>query len=182
MKKLVVVCVILCIFTVIYLLTKVPVVKNFSYTVPTPVNIVVQKCLLDNGIIVYGQKKKMIICQDKQVLYDFNVLLGSGGLGKNRRGDLKTPIGVYALGKPRQSRRLGTFIPIQYPTIDQLHKGFSGSAIGIHGPHRLIKWSDSLRFLDNSTHGCIVLEKDEQVMIVVKWLQTHKYMPILIAP
>lgn len=170
------------ILTLAYLLARVFDITNYFYTKPIHIETVVQKCLLDTGIIVYGQKKQMLICQDKQVIYDFNVLLGAGGLAKTRRGNLKTPIGVYALGKPKKSKRLGTFIPIQYPTVEQLHQGFSGSAVGIHGPRRLIKWTDSLRPFYNATHGCIVLEQDEQVTIIAKWLQTHKYTSILIAP
>lgn len=176
-------CVILTILIVAYLLIKFSNITSYFYTKPTAVESVVQRCLLDTGIVVYGQKKQMLVCQDQQVVYDFNVLLGFGGLGKTRKGDLKTPLGVYTLGKIRKSKRLGTFIPIHYPTNEQVRDGFSGSEIGIHGPRRLIKWTtNSLQPFYNATHGCIVLEQDEQVSMIVKWLQTQKYTSILITP
>ena len=51
---------------------------------------------------------------------------GAGGNGKTRTGDHRTPLGTYAFGTPRPSRLYGTFIPIDYPTPEQVATGHSG--------------------------------------------------------
>ena len=101
----------------------------------------------------------------------FGVHLGRAGTGKTRAGDGKTPIGTYPLGKPRASKRYGMFIPIGYPTAEQRKKGFTGGAIGVHGPDRRVKWLGRLNNAFDTSEGCVALAKDEGMLRIAKWMR-----------
>lgn len=104
-----------------------------------------QKCAApDARIVVDLRNHSLALCDKDAVVETFGVRLGRGGIGKIREGDGKTPVGTYALGQPRPSNRYGTFIPIGYPTEEQRRRGYTGSAVGVHGPARWLKWLGSL--------------------------------------
>ena len=116
-------------------------------------------------IVVLSQTSALYLCQDQKTLSRYSVALGRGGLGKTTEGDLKTPVGTYPLGKPRPSKEYGTFIPMGYPTAEQKLQGYTGGAIGIHGPPRYLEgqWTGYLSQLANWTQGCIALATDKYV-------------------
>ena len=80
----------------------------------------------------------MWLCQENKPVGEYKVALGKGGINKIKQGDNKTPLGEYTLGIPRPSSRFGTFIPIGYPTQEQISKGYTGGDIGVHGPYRFL--------------------------------------------
>lgn len=90
------------------------------------------------------------------------VRLGKGGVGKTSEGDGKVPLGRYELGKPRRSEKFGLFIPIAYPTAAQRALGYTGGSVGIHGPHRSVRWLGSLVNAFDTTDGCVGLATDEE--------------------
>jgi murein L,D-transpeptidase YafK len=97
---------------------------------------------------------------------------GRGGVGKTREGDGKTPIGTYGLGDPRPSNRYGTFIPIEYPTDEQKHQGFTGSAVGVHGPGRWVKWLGRLVNTFDWSDGCVGVATDGEIERIATWVRS----------
>src|SRR5512138_3184523 len=89
-----------------------------------------------DAVVVLTADRALWLCTAGTPAGRFEVALGRNGVGKRRRGDGRTPLGRYVLGAPRPSARYGTFIPIAYPTAAQASRGFTGSAVGIHGPPR----------------------------------------------
>jgi murein L,D-transpeptidase YafK len=104
----------------------------------------------------------------------YSVYLGRGGVGKRREGDGKVPLGRYKLGVPRASEKYGTFIPIGYPTDVQRKKGYTGSAVGIHGPPRAFKWLGAILRWFDTTEGCVGLATDEEIERIAAWIRKTK--------
>lgn len=96
--------------------------------------------------------------------------LGKHGVGKEREGDGKTPIGRYALGAPRRSKAYATFIPVGYPTEEQRRRGMTGGAIGVHGPDRRVRWLGALVNAFDTTDGCVGVATDDEMREIVAWL------------
>jgi murein L,D-transpeptidase YafK len=123
------------------------------------------------AIVVDVETHAMRLCEEDRVVQAYRVALGRGGVGKTRQGDGKTPIGEYSLGSPRPSARFGTFIPVGYPTPEQKEKGYTGSAIGIHGPDRRFKWLGRVTSWIDWTDGCIAVGRDEDIDSVAEWVK-----------
>lgn len=108
------------------------------------------------------------------------VRLGKGGVGKTSEGDGKVPLGRYDLGKPRRSEKFGLFIPIAYPTAAQTAKGYTGGSVGIHGPHRSVRWLGSLVNAFDTTDGCVGLATDEETAQVAAWVRKQRNLTVVI--
>ena len=128
----------------------------------------------DSRVVVQLAKHALALCQDGKAVASFDVRLGHSGTGKSRAGDGKTPVGTYPLGRPRASKRYGIFIPIGYPTADQRKQGFTGGAVGVHGPDRRVKWLGRLVNTFDTSDGCVGLAKDEEMEMIAKWVRTVK--------
>jgi murein L,D-transpeptidase YafK len=129
----------------------------------------------ETGVVIETRTHRMYLCNDGTVDRTFVVALGMRGVGKQRQGDARTPLGRYGLGPPRASQNFHIFVPVQYPTPAQARMGFTGSAIGIHGPPR--GWSltelASLVMRD-WTIGCIAVETDADIEAVAAWIRKHE--------
>jgi murein L,D-transpeptidase YafK len=101
----------------------------------------------------------------------YRVRFGFGGLGKTREGDRKTPLGTYALDAPRASAKYGTFIGLGYPTEAQRAAGYTGSAVGVHGPGRSSRWLGRVSTWFDTTDGCIALGTDEEMDALAAWVR-----------
>lgn len=92
-----------------------------------------------------------------QEVANFYVTLGQEGIGKQFRGDKKTPIGIYRIDKTLADDRLPELygvgaLTLDYPNLwDQL-KGRTGSGIWLHGTPRTTYSRAPL-----SSRGCVVL-------------------------
>ena len=123
---------------------------------------------------------RLYTCDAKITVRWYDIRLGRHGTGKTRAGDGKTPLGTYSLGKPRASKKYGTFVPVAYPTADQARRGFTGSAIGIHGPLRSVKWlGRAVNWFDTSD-GCIGLATDDDMAALVEWVRARKVRTVVI--
>jgi hypothetical protein len=112
----------------------------------------------------------LFLCAGAKEERAFGVRL-SGGTGKTREGDDKVPLGVYPLGAPRRSKSYGTFIPIGYPTPAQQRAGYTGGAVGVHGPDRRVRWLGRMTNLLDTTSGCVGIATDEEMAVIVVWLR-----------
>jgi murein L,D-transpeptidase YafK len=108
------------------------------------------------------------------------VRLGKGGVGKSKESDGKVPLGRYSLGKPRRSLKFGVFIPIAYPTPEQRAQGYTGSGVGIHGPHRSLTWLGRLVNTFDTTDGCVGLATNRETEEVARWVSHHHALTVLI--
>jgi murein L,D-transpeptidase YafK len=111
----------------------------------------------------------------------YAVAYGWGGMDKREQGDKKTPLGTYRLGNPRASKAFGTFIHVGYPTRAQRAKGMTGSAIGIHGPHRNLVWAGRLNTLLNATDGCVMVT-EEDIQAIAAWVRLKRVRKVHIEP
>lgn len=113
---------------------------------------------------------RLWLCGGATAERSYDIRLGKGGVGKTREGDGKVPLGTYGLGQPRPSVAYGTFIPIKYPTPEQRALGYTGSAVGVHGPNRELRWLGGLINLFDTTDGCVGLATDEETSAIAVWV------------
>jgi hypothetical protein len=125
-------------------------------------------------IVVLTRERALWLCRGGSPTAQFAVAIGRGGVGKRRRGDGRTPLGRYALGVPRPSARYGTFIPIAYPTPAQAARGFTGAALGIHGPPRGMDVSSHPVTALDWTLGCIATGSDEDLGAIADFVRARR--------
>jgi murein L,D-transpeptidase YafK len=128
---------------------------------------------LATGIYIQTKTNTLNICEDKQVIASYKIAIGREGIGKISRGDNKTPLGLYHLGFPRLSTRFGIFIPINYPTEQQILQGYSGANIGIHGPFILFRWLGNMNTYFNWTKGCVAVGTNKDIQTISDWVKKH---------
>jgi hypothetical protein len=125
----------------------------------------------DARVIVDTKAHALVLCERDREVAAFGVRLGRGGTGKTKEGDGKTPLGTYPLGAPRKSERFGIFIPIGYPTPEQRQRGYIGGDVGVHGPHRFVRWLGSLVNTFDSSDGCVGLATDAEIERIAAWVK-----------
>jgi murein L,D-transpeptidase YafK len=125
----------------------------------------------DAHLVVDTDAHMLWLCAAGKPERSFDVRLGAGGVGKRREGDGKVPVGVYPLGRPRRSQLYGTFVPIAYPTTAQRRAGYTGGAVGVHGPHRRARWLGRLTNVFDTTDGCVGLATDQDMAAVAAWIR-----------
>ena len=125
----------------------------------------------DARIVVDTAAHRLALCERDREVASFSVRLGRGGVGKTTEGDHKTPRGTYPLGEPRKSERYGTFIPVGYPTAEERRRGYTGGDIGIHGPHRWVRWMGSLVNSFDLSDGCVGLASDAEMARIAGWVR-----------
>jgi murein L,D-transpeptidase YafK len=112
------------------------------------------------------------------LIKDYYASYGRGGTQKEKRGDLKTPLGVYfvtdrLLDESLPKRYGSGALPINYPNIWDLRKGRTGSGIWIHGSP-----VDTYSRPPKASEGCISLTNPD--FIDLDKLINIKNTPILI--
>ncbi len=127
-----------------------------------------------HAIVVLTGERVLWLCTSGAPAARFAVALGRSGIGKHRRGDGRTPLGTYALGVPRPSVQFGTFIPISYPTPAQAAHGFTGGAVGIHGPPRGMDAPVYPVTEVDWTLGCIATGTDEEVGAIAAFVRARQ--------
>ena len=106
--------------------------------------------------------------QMKQVV-DYYVTIGRKGSGKEREGDLRTPIGVYHLVDLLPGDTLPDLygvgaLPLNYPNEWDRKNGKTGSGIWLHGVP-----SNTYIRPPKSTRGCVVLSNDAMEKLLSKY-------------
>jgi murein L,D-transpeptidase YafK len=123
------------------------------------------------SLLVRTAEHLLFRCEGGRAVARYPVALGRGGVGKLKEGDGRTPLGTYPLGAPRPSAKFGTFIPVAYPTPEQRKRGFTGGAVGVHGPSAKLAWLAELDRLIDWTQGCIALATRAQIDEVAAWVK-----------
>jgi murein L,D-transpeptidase YafK len=129
-------------------------------------------CSSSSGAVVVVETKKhtLTLCKSGRVVQSFGVRLGKHGTGKSREGDGKTPLGRYPLGGAVPSADYGLFLPIGYPTPEQRKLGYTGSAVGVHGPARRVRWLGSWVNAFDLTDGCVGIATDDEMKVVAEFV------------
>lgn len=125
-------------------------------------------------VFVDTDARVLLACEEGQIAHAYRVRIGSAGVGKTREGDRRTPLGVYPLVAPRDSERFGTFVLVGYPTAEQVSLGYTGSAIGVHGPPRHLRILGPYLNAIDSTAGCIGIATDAQMDELRAWIEAHE--------
>ena len=147
-----------------------------TFATPAPARADVSPCPpRGDSVVVVTRARELWLCADGAPAAQFAVSLGRSGVGKRRRGDGRTPLGTYPLGAPRPSARYGTFIPIAYPTPEQSARGFTGAAVGIHGPPRGMDAAALYPVTEvDWTLGCIATGSDEEVGAIAEFVRARR--------
>jgi hypothetical protein len=138
----------------------------------------------ETAVVVDTAAHRMHLCAAGRLEETFAVALGTGGVGKQREGDERTPLGRYGLGPPRASRSFHVFVPVAYPTPAQARQGFTGGAIGIHGPPRVPGGIAAPRLLVRTdwTDGCIAVSSDEEIERIAAWVRGREVRGVRLVP
>ena len=131
-------------------------------------------------VLVEAGRHVMSLCEGGRQIQAFRVAIGPAGSGKRLEGDGKVPLGRYSLAAPVASRAYHLFILVGYPTREQRRAGYTGSAVGIHGPPRCCQGPTSTD--TDWTLGCVAVGTDEEIEAVAKWLRHEKAAEVLIEP
>ena len=134
----------------------------------------------ESTIVVDTKQHTLALCADGRAVESFNVRLGKHGTGKSREGDGKTPLGRYPLAGPTPSQSFGLFIPVGYPTLEQRDHGYTGSAIGVHGPGRGVRWLGRLVNTFDLTEGCVGLATDDEMKRIADFVAKQNVREITI--
>lgn len=110
---------------------------------------------------------------------DFYVTIGKAGIGKQREGDNRTPIGIYAVTGFKSSNELGDFygsgaFTLSYPNEWDARQGRNGHGIWIHGSP-----SNTYSRAPRASEGCVVLANDDLARLG-RYIQPGKT-PVIIA-
>jgi hypothetical protein len=125
-------------------------------------------------VVVDTATRVLCLCRDGQETGRFRVALGRGGLGKRLELDGKTPLGRYPLGTAIPSSRFHLFLPVGYPTPEQRARGYSGGAIGIHGPHVVFAWLGHWTTWPDWTQGCIAVGTQGEIEQIARWVASRR--------
>ena len=138
----------------------------------------------ETAVVVDTRTHEMHLCEAGKVDRTFAVALGTRGVGKQREGDWRTPLGSYGLGPPRASKDFHVFVPVGYPTRAQARMGFTGGAIGIHGPPRGYGTLAELAMLvaRDWTAGCIAVATDADIDAVAAWVRAREVKDVRLVP
>jgi L,D-peptidoglycan transpeptidase YkuD (ErfK/YbiS/YcfS/YnhG family) len=124
------------------------------------------------SVVIDLDRSRLWLCEAGVSVGRYRVALGQGGIAKRKRGDKKTPVGTYSLRPGRSSPKYHRFLAVGYPTARQRAQGYTGSAIGIHGPKRGLGWLGPLGSMVDWTLGCIAVSTDAQIEAIEAWVNT----------
>jgi L,D-peptidoglycan transpeptidase YkuD (ErfK/YbiS/YcfS/YnhG family) len=134
------------------------------------------------GAVIQVDTNARVLCLCRSGYEDavFRVALGRRGVDKTREGDARTPRGRYSLSPATSSARYHLFLPVGYPTPEQVDRGFTGSAIGVHGPHIAFAWLGHSTTWIDWTLGCIAVGTRSQVEHLARWVADNGVREIVI--
>lgn len=135
-----------------------------------------------HAIVVDTGRSRLYLYRNDQgtprYVADFYVTIGKNGIGKEKEGDKRTPLGVYFTSKPLQ-RKLPDFygsgaIPLNYPNEWDRHQGKNGHGIWLHGTP-----TDTYSRAPRASDGCIVLSNQD--LEFLKPMLKDGKIPVIIA-
>jgi murein L,D-transpeptidase YafK len=156
---------------------------------PVNPNLIPEELLLLSGEIRYAlavdaARARLYVFENTATglhrVADFYVTMGKLGIGKNREGDKRTPIGVYTITSFKPDKELeelygaGAY-PLSYPNEWDNRQNRNGYGIWLHGVPR-----DTYSRPPKASDGCVVLS-NEDLMQIERYISIGKT-PIVISP
>ena len=139
--------------------------KNTTHEGLLPENIVFIAENQPYVILVDQQKSRIYVYRNDQgtpvLETDYFITIGLKGPGKQKRGDQKTPIGIYHVTRYIDDQQLpdlygrGAF-PISYPNVWDIRKQRTGGGIWIHGTPSYTYNRSPL-----ASNGCVVVSNPD---------------------
>ncbi len=136
-------------------------------------------------ILVLKKQRQLQLLRGDTVLKSYPIALGSHPVGpKRRRGDGRTPEGVYTIDGRTRHTAYRLALHISYPNTKDRERAraahaFPGGNILIHGMPARFGRTDPVRFLKNWTNGCIAVGN---IAIEEIWDAVDDGIPIEIRP
>ena len=136
-----------------------------------------------HALVVDASRSRLYVYENRAGLpvrvADFYITIGKAGVGKNREGDNRTPIGIYAISSFKSPRELTDFygggaFTLSYPNEWDTRQGRNGHGIWIHGSP-----SNTYSRTPRASEGCVVLSNDDLGQ-VGKYVEIGKT-PVIIA-
>lgn len=134
-------------------------------------------------VIVYKEDRTITLHSKGKVINKFKISLGFEPLGpKVKRGDGKTPEGLYHIEKKYKQSAFYLALKISYPNPWDIRRALElnyhpGGQIMIHGVPN-VNYDKNYHNNNNDwTEGCIALSNQEMLII---WNKINKGTPILI--
>ena len=135
-------------------------------------------------ILVDQQKSRVYVYRNEQgtpvLEADYFITIGLKGAGKEKRGDQKTPIGIYHVTRYIDDQELpdlygkGAF-PISYPNVWDVRKNRTGGGIWIHGTpsytYNRSPWA---------SNGCIVVSNPD-FLDIDQYVKPSLNTPVVVA-
>ena len=118
-------------------------------------------------VIVYKQKRKMVLMAGEKEVRSYRIALGGEPVGpKQRQGDHKTPEGSYVLDFRNPKSQFYKAYHVSYPNQNDAANarklGVSpGGDIMVHGLPRAYAWVGKAHTLHDWTDGCIAITNQE---------------------
>lgn len=136
------------------------------------------------ALVVDQQKSRIYVFRNEQgrpvLEADYFISIGLKGYGKQKRGDQKTPIGIYHVTKAIDGEQLpdlyglGAF-PISYPNVWDVRKKRTGGGIWIHGTP-----SNTYNRSPWASNGCIVVSNPD-FRRIDKYINAKIHTPVIVA-
>ncbi|MDP1927087.1 MAG: L,D-transpeptidase [Thiobacillus sp.] len=118
-----------------------------------------------HALVVDASRSRLYVYENRAGLplrvADFYVTIGKAGAGKQKEGDKRTPVGIYAISSFKPASELGDFygsgaFTLSYPNEWDTRQGRSGHGIWIHGSP-----SSTYSRAPRASEGCVVLANDD---------------------
>lgn len=138
-------------------------------------------CPASRAVLQVDSRARVLsLCRDGVEEGAVRVALGRSGLDKRSEGDGRTPRGQYLLAPARPSARYHLFLGIDYPTRAQAEQGYTGSAVGVHGPHSAFAWLGHATAWPDWTRGCIAVGSRTDIERIARWVQANAARQIIV--
>jgi murein L,D-transpeptidase YafK len=135
-------------------------------------------------IVVDQEKSRIYVYRNEQgtpvLEEDYFITIGLKGYGKQKRGDQKTPVGIYHVTKTIDGAELpdlyglGAF-PISYPNVWDVRKQRTGGGIWIHGTP-----SNTYNRSPWASNGCIVVSNPDFAHMD-QYVNSDIHTPVIVA-
>jgi murein L,D-transpeptidase YafK len=118
-------------------------------------------------IVIHKSARRMELIKDGKVIHSYKIALGGSPIGhKEKRGDQKTPEGVYMIDARNAASHYHKSLHVSYPNLaDRAHAkklGVDpGGDIYIHGIGKEYGWLGPAHAQHDWTLGCIAVTNNE---------------------
>lgn len=136
-------------------------------------------------ILILKSTHTLSLLRDGHIFRSYTVALGRNPVGaKARKGDHKTPEGLYTIDSKKEHSRFYRALHISYPDAEDRTRartdGYDpGGDVEIHGIENGLGWIGRLHRTVDWTDGCVALTDDEMDEI---WSAVDVGTPVEIKP